>query len=114
MRERHQTINYSSLAEELGISRQALHSDYIREYLNTNFKEFNPAWSKEVSEKEAKIVSASDYQKIKGQLSAERTRSKTLVAENKALKLKLSALEEKYERLLANYQEEVSQKITHI
>ena len=111
MRER---INYSTLAEEIGVNRRSLYADYIRAYLKTNFKEFNPAWSEEVSEKDAIIEAASNYQKVKSQLAAEKTKSKALAAENRALKLKLSTLEEEYERLLARYQEEVGQKIIHI
>ena len=114
MRERHETINYSTLAEEIGVNRRSLYADYIRAYLKTNFKEFNPAWSEEVSEKDAIIEAASNYQKVKSQLAAEKTKSKALAAENRALKLKLSTLEEEYERLLARYQEEVGQKIIHI
>ena len=114
MRERHETINYSTLAEELGLTRQALYADYISDYLKINFKEFNPAWSQEVREKEAAIADAAEYKKMKKQLTSEKTRSKTLAAENKSLKLQLAALEEEYERLLARYQEEVGQKIIHI
>lgn len=105
------TITKTSLAEELGISRQALNADYIKEFLQ-NFVEFNSDLEN--------VAPSQEIECLKNEAAAFRAKIKDLTAKNKQLKKDLALTkhqlkdtQEQYEYLLGQYQEEVGNKIIH-
>lgn len=105
------TITKTSLAEEIGVSRQALNSEYVKEYL-CNFAEFNP--DSQV------VISSQEFDSLKNENSALKAEKKDLKQTIKQLKNELASTKrqlkessEKYELLLGRYQADVGNKIIH-
>ena len=103
------TITKSSLAEEIGVSRQALNSDYVKEYL-CNFLEFNRDLQTEVS--------SEAFESLKNENAALKSEKRELQGKNRQLKTKLALVEkqlgeanERYEYLLGQYQVDVGNKV---
>lgn len=78
------TITKSSLAEEIGVSRQALNSDYVKEYL-CNFLEFNRDLQTEVS--------SEAFESLKNENAALKSEKRELQEKNRQLKTKLALVE---------------------
>lgn len=111
MRANKVTITKTSLAEELGLSRQAMNADYIKEYLQS-FVEFNPDLEN--------VAPSQEIEYLKNEAAALRAKIKDLTAKNKQLKndlaltkQQLNDTEKQYEYLLGQYQVEVGDKIIH-
>ena len=111
MRTNKVTITKTSLAEELGLSRQAMNADYIKEFLQS-FVEFNPDLEN--------VVPSQEIEYLKNEAAALRAKIKDLTAKNKQLKndlaltkQQLNDTEKQYEYLLGQYQVEVGDKIIH-
>lgn len=111
MRANRITITKTSLAEEIGVSRQALNSEYVKEYL-CNFDEFNPDLQV--------VVSSHEFDSLKNENSALKAEKKGLKQTIKQLKNELASTKqqlkesnEKYEYLLGRYQVDVGDKIIH-
>ena len=111
MRANKVTITKTSLAEELGLSRQAMNADYIKEFLQS-FVEFNPDLEN--------VVPSQEIEYLKNEAAALRAKIKDLTAKNKQLKndlaltkQQLNDTEKQYEYLLGQYQVEVGDKIIH-
>lgn len=103
------TITKSSLAEEIGVSRQALNSDYVKEYL-CNFSEFNRDLQTEVS--------SEAFESLKNENAALKSEKRELQEKNRQLKTKLALVEKqlaeankRYEYLLGQYQLDVGNKV---
>lgn len=111
MRENKVTITKTSLAEELGVTRQALNAEYIKEYLQ-NFAEFNPA---------LEIAAPShEIEALKNEVAAMQSKIKDLSAKNKQLKSdlvlakqQLKESKDQYEHLLGEYQVRVGDKVVY-
>ena len=111
MRANKVTITKTSLAEELGLSRQAMNADYIKEFLQS-FMEFNPDLEN--------VAPSQEIEYLKNEAAALRAKIKDLTAKNKQLKndlaltkQQLNDTEKQYEYLLGQYQVEVGDKIIH-
>ena len=111
MRANKVTITKTSLAEELGLSRQAMNADYIKEFLQS-FVEFNPDLEN--------VAPSQEIEYLKNEAAALRAKIKDLTAKNKQLKndlaltkQQLNGIEKQYEYLLGQYQVEVGDKIIH-
>ena len=111
MRANKVTITKTSLAEELGLSRQAMNADYIKEFLQS-FMEFNPDLEN--------VAPSQEIEYLKNEAAALRAKIKDLTAKNKQLKndlaltkQQLKDTEKQYEYLLGQYQVEVGDKIIH-
>ena len=111
MRANKVTITKTSLAEELGLSRQAMNADYIKEFLQS-FVEFNPDLEN--------VAPSQEIEYLKNEAAALRAKIKYLTAKNKQLKndlaltkQQLNDTEKQYEYLLGQYQVEVGDKIIH-
>ncbi|MBP3210368.1 MAG: hypothetical protein J6M64_10775 [Oscillospiraceae bacterium] len=111
MRANKVTITKTSLAEELGLSRQAMNADYIKEFLQS-FVEFNPDLEN--------VAPSQEIEYLKNEAAALRAKIKDLTAKNKQLKndlaltkQQLNDTEKQYEYLLGQYQVEVGDKIIH-
>ncbi len=105
------TITKTSLAEELGLTRQALNAEYIKEYLQ-NFVEFNPALEN--------VSPSREIESLKNEVDALQFKIKDLSTKNKNLKRDLALTnqqlkdaQKQYEYLLGQYQVEVGNKIIH-
>ena len=111
MRANKVTITKTSLAEELGLSRQAMNADYIKEFLQS-FMEFTPDLEN--------VAPSQEIEYLKNEAAALRAKIKDLTAKNKQLKndlaltkQQLNDTEKQYEYLLGQYQVEVGDKIIH-
>ncbi|MBQ6317565.1 MAG: hypothetical protein IJI13_08570 [Oscillospiraceae bacterium] len=111
MRANKVTITKTSLAEELGMSKQAMNADYIKEFLQS-FVEFNPNLEN--------VAPSQEIEYLKNEAATLRAKIKDLTAKNKQLKndlaltkQQLNDIEKQYEYLLGQYQVEVGDKIIH-
>ena len=105
------TITKTFLAEELGVSRQAMNADYIKEFLQS-FVEFNQNLEN--------AAPSQEIENLKNEAAALRAKIKDLTAKNKQLKndlaltkQQLNDIEKQYEYLLGQYPVEVGDKIIH-
>ena len=105
------TITKTFLAEELGVSRQAMNADYIKEFLQS-FVEFNQNLEN--------AAPSQEIENLKNEAAALRAKIKDLTVKNKQLKndlaltkQQLNDIEKQYKYLLGQYQVEVGDKNIH-
>ncbi len=112
LRAQKNTITITTLAEELGVSRQSLYAEYIQRILKT-YREFNPSLPEtpppEVISDLEKTLSA-----VRSELKEEKKKTKALRLEITVLKQRLQEANEQYEYLLGQYQIDVGNKIIHL
>ena len=111
MRSQQITITKTSLAEALGVSRQALNAPYIKEIL-LNFIEFNPSLKVE-NPSEALESAENEIAELKARLKATAKENKSFKTEIKLLRLQLNESEDRYQHLLGRYQMDIGNKIIH-
>ena len=112
MRANKVTITKTSLAEELGVTRQALNAEYIKEYLQ-NFVEFNPALEIAAPSQEIECLK-NEVAAMQAKIKDLREKNKQLKSDLVLVKQQLEDSKEQYEYLLGEYQVRVGEKITHI
>ena len=111
MRAERTTITITTLAEELGVSRQSLYAEYIQRFLK-NYREFNQSLPdipdiETISELEKNLLVA------RSKLKEEKKKTKALRLEITVLKQQLQDANKQYEYLLGQYQVDVGNKIIH-
>lgn len=111
MRAERTTITITTLAEELGVSRQSLYAEYIQRFLK-NYREFNQSLPdipdiETISELEKNLLAA------RSELKEEKKKTKALRLEITVLKQQLQDANKQYEYLLGQYQVDVGNKIIH-
>lgn len=111
MRAEKTTITITTLAEELGVSRQSLYAEYIQRFLK-NYREFNQSLPdipdiETISELEKNLLVA------RSKLKEEKKKTKALRLEITVLKQQLQDANKQYEYLLGQYQVDVGNKIIH-
>lgn len=111
MRAERTTITITTLAEELGVSRQYLYAEYIQRFLK-NYREFNQSLPdipdiETISELEKNLLAA------RSELKEEKKKTKALRLEIAVLKQQLQDANKQYEYLLGQYQVDVGNKIIH-
>ena len=111
MRAEKTTITITTLAEELGVSRQSLYAEYIQRFLK-NYREFNQSLPdipdiETISELEKNLLAA------RSELKEEKKKTKALRLEITVLKQQLQDANKQYEYLLGQYQVDVGNKIIH-
>lgn len=111
MRAERTTITITTLAEELGVSRQSLYAEYIQRFLK-NYREFNQSLPdipdiETISELEKNLLAA------RSKLKEEKKKTKALRLEITVLKQQLQDANKQYEYLLGQYQVDVGNKIIH-
>ena len=111
MRAERTTITSTTLAEELGVSRQSLYAEYIQRFLK-NYREFNQSLPdvpdiETISELEKNLLAA------RSELKEEKKKTKALRLEITVLKQQLQDANKQYEYLLGQYQVDVGNKIIH-
>lgn len=111
MRAERTTITITTLAEELGVSRQSLYAEYIQRFLKT-FREFNPSLP-EIMPLEAISELEKNLSAARSELKEEKKKTKALQLEIAVLKQRLQDANEQYEYLLGKYQVDVGNKIIH-
>ena len=112
MRANQITINKTTLAEELGITRRALYADYIKIAL-MRYPEFNPALSEKTETNENIQSLLNEIASLKAENKKLSEKNRVLRLECKAVKSELKDAKERYEHLLGKYQIEVGAKIVH-
>ncbi len=111
MRKQKVTITITTLAEELGVSRQSLYAEYIQRFLK-NYREFNSSLF-DIPTPEVFSELENNLSESRNGLKAEKKKTKELKLEIAVLKQKLQEAEERYEYLLGQYQKDVGDKIIH-
>ena len=111
MRAERTTITITTLAEELGVSRQSLYAEYIQGFLK-NYREFNQSLPdipdiETISELEKNLLV------VRSKLKEEKKKTKALRLEITVLKQQLQDANKQYEYLLGQYQVNVGNKIIH-
>ena len=111
MRAERTSITITTLAEELGVSRQSLYAEFIQRFLK-NYREFNQSLPdipdiETISELEKNLLAA------RSELKEEKKKTKALRLEITVLKQQLQDANKQYEYLLGQYQVDVGNKIIH-
>ncbi len=112
MRANQITINKTTLAEELGITRRALYADHIKIAL-MRYPEFNPALSEKTETNENIQSLLNEIASLKAENKKLSEKNRVLRLECKAVKSELKDAKERYEHLLGKYQIDVGAKIVH-
>lgn len=114
MQEKHLKITASSLAEEVGMTRQSMYTPYIKDFLNKHpiYSQRNKIHiSDEDAAKEEVEELKAEIERLNSALRACKNKLNKTQAENVVLHNKVFELSDEYSKLLGRYQTDISKKI---